>query len=115
MESGGQDRFHHTPLKMKKTLKRIAPLQFGKVLGAVYGLISLIFVPFGVLFAILGAMIPSTSHEGPSPLIAIGIGLVMAVILPIFYAVMGFLFGVVGAWGYNVISALVGGIEVEVE
>lgn len=114
MESRGQDRFHHTPLKMKKTLKRIAPLQFGKVVGAVYGLLSLIFVPFMLLFALIGSLVPS-EHNSPSPLIAVGIALVLAIILPIFYAVMGFIFGALGAWGYNLVSGLVGGIEVEVE
>jgi len=99
---------------MKKTLKRIAPLQFGKVVGAVYGLLSLIFVPFILLFALIGSFVPS-EHNSPSPFIAVGIALVMAVILPIFYAVMGFIFGVLGAWGYNLVSGLVGGIEVEVE
>jgi len=99
---------------MKKTLKRIAPLQCGKVSGAVYGLLSLIFVPFVLLFGLIGSLVPS-EHPGPSPVIAIGIALVMAVILPLFYAVMGFIFGALGAWGYNLVSGMVGGIEVDVE
>jgi len=99
---------------MKRTLKRIAPLQFGKVVGAVYGLLFLIFVPFMLLFALIASLVPS-EHNSSSPLITVGIALVMAVILPVFYAVMGFIVGVLGAWGYNLVSGIVGGIEVEVE
>jgi hypothetical protein len=34
---------------MTKRLKRIAPLKFGLVVGIIYGLIALIFIPFVVL------------------------------------------------------------------
>jgi hypothetical protein len=99
---------------MKKTLKRIAPLQFGKVAGIVYGLISLIFVPFFFIFAVIGSFTPHTASN-PSPLIMIGMSLVMAIIFPIIYGVMGFVFGALSAWAYNLIANWVGGIEVDVE
>jgi hypothetical protein len=35
--------------------------------------------------------------------------------MPVIYAVMGFVFGVLGAWVYNLIAKWIGGIEVEVE
>ena len=99
---------------MKKTLKRIAPVQFGKVAGAVYALISLIFVPFFILFAVLSSLF---SHEpsAPSPAIMVIGSLIGAIFVPIIYGAMGFIFGALGAWGYNLISTWVGGIEVEVE
>ncbi len=99
---------------MKKTLKRITPLQLGKVAGAVYGLLSLIFVPFFLLFGILSAVF---SHDASAPsLVFVLVGtLVAAVVVPVIYAALGFIFGALGAWGYNLISRWVGGIEVDVE
>jgi len=35
--------------------------------------------------------------------------------MPFFYAALGFIFGVVGAFIYNLLAKWVGGIEVEVE
>jgi hypothetical protein len=46
-------------------------------------------------------------------MLAFGTG--FALLMPIFYAVMGFVFGVVGAFIYNVLAKWVGGIELEVE
>ena len=39
---------------MNLKLKRIAPLQAGKMLAAFYGLFALIFVPFMMIFVALG-------------------------------------------------------------
>jgi hypothetical protein len=98
---------------MKKTLKRIAPLQLGKVLGAVYGLISLIFLPFLVVFTIIASL---ASHQGGGASLAPIVGsLVLMIFIPIAYAALGFVFGALGAWVYNIISKWIGGIEVDVE
>jgi len=99
---------------MTKTLKRIDPLQLGKISGAFYGLISLIFAPLFILFAIIASFAPK-AQGSPSAPITIGIGLAMAVFLPIIYAAMGFIFGVIGAWLYNLIAKWLGGIQVQVE
>ena len=37
------------------------------------------------------------------------------VLLPLFYALMGFLAGVVGAWIYNLLAGWIGGLEFEFE
>jgi len=39
----------------------------------------------------------------------------MLIILPIFYGVVGFIAGAIGAALYNLIAGMVGGIEIEVE
>jgi hypothetical protein len=102
---------------MTKTLKSIRPLQFGKIAGATYGLLSLIFVPFFLLFALLGsvAMPANEAQNLPSTAIIIAACLMGAIFIPIVYAVMGFIFGVIAAWGYNVIAGWIGGIQVDVE
>ena len=45
----------------------------------------------------------------------LGMGFGLIVIGPIFYGVMGFIVGVIGAFVYNIVAGWVGGIEVEVE
>ena len=99
---------------MKRTLKSIEPVQSGKVLTAIYGLMSLIFVPFFALFPIIAIFAPKTA-DSPPLLVLAGIGIAMAIGMPILYAVMGFIIGVIGAWLYNIIANWIGGIQVEVE
>jgi len=97
-------------------IKRIDPLQLGKMLAVIYGLLSLIFVPFFLMFA-AATMFSSPAHNGiPTPvMISAGFGLVMIIIMPIMYAVMGFIADVLGAFIYNVVAKWIGGIEMEFE
>jgi hypothetical protein len=39
----------------------------------------------------------------------------MAVILPVFYGVMGFVFGALGAFLYNLMAKWMGGIQLELQ
>jgi hypothetical protein len=38
----------------------------------------------------------------------------LALLLPILYAIIGFIFTAIGCWVYNLIASMVGGIEVEI-
>jgi len=93
----------------KRILKRIAPVQLGKIMGLTYGIFGLLFIPFILLATSLNAMMPAQARGG---FMAMGVG--MAIVAPVFYAVMGFVLGVIGAFIYNLIAGWVGGIEVEV-
>jgi len=99
---------------MIRKLKRIEPLQLGKMLGATYGLLSLLFVPFFLLFVILTVLAPGS--DGDPPKIAIVLtNVAFAILLPLTYAVMGFVFGLIGAWVYNLVARWIGGLEFEIE
>ena len=100
-----------------RRLKRIAPLQFGKMMGVLYGLMGLIFLPFFVLFALIGAFAQNriAGERRRAGAFAMGGMLVMGLLMPVFYGAMGFIFGMIGAALYNVIARWIGGIEVEVE
>ncbi|MFL6657785.1 MAG: hypothetical protein ACJ8GW_06930 [Massilia sp.] len=90
---------------MKKQLVRISLLQSAKVAAAMYFVISL---PFAALIALFGMMMPSGMpgmHSGMS----------MVIILPICYAIFGFLFSLLGGWIYNVVASMIGGIEFTTE
>jgi hypothetical protein len=99
---------------MIKTLKRVEPIQLGKVLGVLYGLMSLIFVPFFLMFSFIISAMPKASGA-PNAAFPASVGMVMAILMPFMYALMGFITGVIGAVLYNVVAKWMGGIQVEVE
>jgi Transmembrane domain of unknown function (DUF3566) len=103
---------------MKRRIKRIAPLQAGKMMGVLYGCLGLIFLPIFMLAGIAGAFAQhaqgQTSSAAPAAAVA-GIMFGMGIFMPVIYGVMGFVFGIIGAAIYNLIARWIGGIEVEVE
>lgn len=102
---------------MQLKLKRIAPLQAGKLLAAFYGLISLLFVPFMLFFMAMGTF--AARHQGgeagPALPMMFGMGIGFLLFIPVLYAAMGFVFGVLGAWLYNLLAGWIGGLELEFE
>jgi hypothetical protein len=77
-------------------------LQTAKVMGALY------FV-LGVAVSLFIAGRISIARRAPGH----G-GLLIAVLAPFIYGVLGFVFSAIVCWLYNVIAGLLGGIEVEV-
>ena len=104
---------------MKRRIKRIAPLQAGKMLGVLYGCMGLIFLPIFLLAGMAGAFAQQTQQTqgaaGAPAAAIIALMFGMGIFMPIIYGVMGFVFGVLGAAVYNLIARWIGGIEVEVE
>lgn len=98
-------------------IKKISPLQLGKMLAVIYGLISIIIVPFFIIFAVIGSIAGAASHSNGFAPAAFGVGfsVVMALIFPVMYAGFGFIAGVLGGFVYNLVAKWVGGIEVELE
>ena len=97
---------------MNKRLVHVAPLQCGTVLAALYFCVSLVFVPFFLLMAMI-PHVPSNqssfSNHAPFPF-----GLVFVVAVPFFYAFVGFIGGIVAAAAYNLIAKITGGIQFRV-
>jgi hypothetical protein len=104
---------------MTLKLKRVAPLQAGKMLAAFYGLISLIFIPFMLVFmgvASVAAKSAGGAGAGATPFaMFLGMGVGMIVVFPLIYTVMGFLAGVISAFIYNLLAKWIGGFEMEFE
>ncbi len=86
------------------------------MLAVVYGCMGLIFLPFFALAGMAGAFAQHTQPNSAAPAAAVA-GLIfgMGFFMPIIYAVMGFFFGIVGAFLYNLVARWIGGFEVEVE
>jgi hypothetical protein len=100
---------------MKRRIKSIAPLSLGKILGILFACLGLLILPFFLIFALIIPHLPhARGNPGMTGFPAIfGVG--MALMLPVFYGVLGFLQGVIGAAIYNLLARWIGGIEVEVE
>jgi hypothetical protein len=99
-----------TSLPTKRRIKRIAPLQLGKMLAILYGLLGLLFIPFFLIMSAAASQIPAEQRAG---MMAFGAG--FAIAMPFLYAALGFIAGIIGALLYNLVAKWVGGIEVEVE
>jgi hypothetical protein len=89
---------------MVHRLRRLDPLQTGKVLGALYALMGLVFLP---VFWLVGKMMPAGSGGG----LFTGLGIMM----PIVYGLFGLIFGAIGAAIYNLIAGWTGGLEMELD
>ena len=102
---------------MNLKLKRIAPLQAGKMLAALYGLLSLVVIPFMLLFIGVSSLVARSQGGAGAPALPLifGMGLGFMIFMPILYALMGFLFGVIGAFVYNLLAKWIGGFELEFE
>jgi hypothetical protein len=87
---------------MVQRLSRFSIGQTAKVLGLLYGLMGLIFLPFFLLATMVA---PSDN----------GFGVGFALALPILYGVLGFIFTAIGCALYNWVARKVGGIELSLD
>jgi len=79
-------------------ISRISPLQTAKVCGVLYFVMS---IPLAILMAL-----PALLFGKP-----VGAALIMMVVMPFGYAILGFLMTLLAAWVYNQMVAVTGGIE----
>jgi hypothetical protein len=83
---------------MQKQIVRIAPFQSAKVLAVMYFIVAL---PLILMFALGAKFTP-----GATP-----ISLFQGILFPFIYAIVGFVITIIGAWIYNLVAKVVGGIE----
>lgn len=90
-------------------LKRIRPVSVGKMFGALYAVLGLIG---GGITSLATLMLSQAAESmGINPLLGMG----AICLFPIFYGILGFITGVIGAFLYNITAQVVGGIELEFE
>ena len=102
------------------TIRRFSVFSVAKIqgfLGFVIGL--LIGVVYGLVFMIFGAAISSLAPQADSQAMggvgAIVIGLIIMIAVPVFYGILGFMGGAIGALVYNLAAGVVGGLKFELE
>jgi hypothetical protein len=95
-------------------IKAVGVISVAKIMGLVYGCMGLLFAPFFLLFGLIGSV--AGHDKSPLPAVfGIGFGIVIAVLMPVFYGLMGFVTGALGALLYNLFARWVGGFELEIE
>ena len=99
-------------------VKRIGVWSAGKVSGAIYAVLGLVFGLFFALVGLLAALIgagSSGTQEGVMGAMGMGLfgGVASLVVLPIFYGILGLVSGLIGAFLYNVVARVIGGVEVD--
>ncbi len=92
------------------TVKSIGVLSFAKMSAAVYGAMALLLMPIFLLLALAGAFAGPTHNP-----LAGALGVIFALVMPVLYAGLGFVAGLVGSLIYNLIAKWMGGIEVELQ
>lgn len=92
-----------------KRIKRIDPMQSGKVTAIIsVALILIIFIPIALLFSIAGL-----GSRGMGFGSFLGGGIFMLILGPIFYGIIGFIMGILYAYIYNYTYRFHGGLELE--
>ena len=86
---------------MRKRIRRVAPVQLGKVFAVLYALAS---IPIVLI------MLAANSMGGSQ-----GMPMWMLLGIPVLYLVFGFIFTAIAAWLYNLVAGWVGGIEYTTE
>ena len=97
------------------TLKKIGPLSLAKVQTVIMAIFGLFI---GLFYAGMGLIISKVPVEvqQQSGLTAAAMALYTPwaiLVMPIFYAVFGFIIGLIVAWLYNLTSKWFGGIQIE--
>jgi len=93
------------------TLKRIGPGSAFKMGLVVYGLMGLLF---GFIFAAVSMLGGALAPPAEAGMFRMFFGVGAIVFLPVFYGVIGGIFGVLGALIYNLAANWVGGLEVDI-
>ena len=91
-------------------VRSVAPLSVAKIAGVLYALIGLIVGAFFALAALAGVF----AGADDAGIIGSIMGLGAIVVFPLLYGCMGFVFTLIGAWLYNLVAGMIGGIRFEV-
>jgi hypothetical protein len=102
----------HAKGDVQMVVKRVGPVSCAKIAGIIYAVMGLCFGAMFSLFAIAGVFTPDRGGFGGLGAI-MGVGAIIA--LPIFYGVMGFVTSLIGAWLYNLVAGVAGGVELDVQ
>ncbi|HZM97625.1 MAG TPA: hypothetical protein VFB92_29595 [Vicinamibacterales bacterium] len=90
-------------------IRRLGPLSCAKVAGLLYLIMGFIFGAFVSTFSVGGVLASRTDSSLPGLLFGAG----AVLILPICYAVFGFVMTLLTAALFNLVVGITGGIEVD--
>jgi hypothetical protein len=91
-------------------LRSVDVMSCAKIMGAVYGSLGLIVLPFLVLGS-LGSLMFGRGSDAMSGFAMF----VIAILVPVFYGALGFVMGALSAWIYNLFAGWLGGVRLELK
>jgi transmembrane protein DUF3566 len=102
------------------TIRRFSVFSVAKIQGLLAFVIGLIIgVIYGLIFIVFGAAIAAAMpHNDAQALSGIGSvvgGLVIMIVIPVLYGILGFVGGAIAALVYNLAAGVVGGVRFELE
>lgn len=101
------------------TIRRFGVISVAKMYGLLMFLFGLIFgVIYGLILIVFGAAISAMgpgrdAAAGGMGTVAMGVGMMIG--LPLFYGILGFIMGAIGALIYNAVAGVIGGVKFELE
>jgi len=99
---------------MRMRVKSLDPMGMGKTMAAIYGAMSLLIIPAFVIMMIVAVVAGAGQKDLPfAGATGAALGLLLMIILPLLYALMGFVSGALMALIYNLVSNWLGGIIME--
>jgi hypothetical protein len=97
-------------------IRKIGVASAAKVFGTLHAIWGLIFGACIALFALVGSGIAATHSDDPVPgWLGAMFGVGAIIVLPIFYGILGAIFGALTAAFYNVVAGMAGGLTLDVE
>jgi hypothetical protein len=94
------------------TIKSVGVLSVAKMMGAIYAAIGLILLPVFLVMGVASSVVPNQEGRNPFGLV---FGVAFGLFAPVIYGVMGFVFGALSAFVYNLVAKWLGGIEFQVQ
>ena len=102
------------------TIRRFGVFSVAKIYGLLMFIIGLVIgVIYGLFLILFGAAMSAIGPGGNEALaggvgtVAMGVGMMIG--FPIFYGLMGFIMGLIGAAVYNAAAGMIGGVKFDLE
>ncbi len=93
-------------------IKSVGAVSCAKVAGMLYLVIGLVVGALLSMASTMGGLLGG--NDGSAAFGALfGVGAIIA--LPLLYGCLGFVSALIGAWLYNILAAMVGGVEMDVQ
>jgi len=102
---------------MTQQLRSIGVVSVAKVLAIMYGILGFLIGAFVSLFFLFVSLASPSARLRPAMgggAMGILLGFGSIILFPIFYALIGAIFGLISAGLYNFIASRIGGIEIEI-
>lgn len=102
------------------TIRRFGVFSVAKIYGLLWFILGLIIgVIYGLFFMIFGAAMSAIAPRGENAaaggISSVVIGVLLMIGIPIFYGIIGFIGGAIGALVYNGVAGIIGGVKFELE